>query len=61
MGNNFRSNQPFVKSLIVGTELYDYVKDPLEKVNVADDKNYAPISKEMYGKMVDFFKSQSGK
>lgn len=58
MGNNFRSNQPFAKSLIVGTELYDYIKDPLEKVNVADDKNYAPVSKEMYGKMVDFFKSQ---
>ena len=58
MGDNFRSNQPFKQSLVVGTELYDYTTDPLEKVNVADDKSYAPISKSMYNQMLEFFKSQ---
>ncbi len=58
MGNNFRSNQPFEKTLIAGIELYDYAKDPLEKVNVVNEKNYTAISKDMYGKMVAFFKTQ---
>jgi hypothetical protein len=39
----------------------DYSKDPLEKVNVYDDKNYANTAKEMYNKMITFFKSQEGK
>lgn len=58
MGDNFRSNQPFKQALVVGTELYDYTKDPLEKVNVIADKNYAQVSKDMYNKMLAFFKSQ---
>lgn len=58
MGDDFRSTQPFNKDLIVGTELYDYQTDPDETVNVADDKNYATVSKEMYEKMIAFFKTQ---
>jgi iduronate 2-sulfatase len=58
MGNGFRSNKPFDKSLIIGTELYDYKKDPLEKVNVVNDKKYKTVSVAMHTKMLAFFKSQ---
>ncbi|MFZ4770266.1 MAG: sulfatase [Ferruginibacter sp.] len=58
MNNGFRSTQPFNKDLIIGIELYDYKKDPLEKVNVAKDKKYAAVSKDMNNKMMAFLKSQ---
>ncbi len=52
---NFRSNLPFRASSIVGDELYDYQKDPLEKVNVVDDKDYALIVKSLKDKMIRYF------
>ena len=58
MGNNFRSNQPFNADWIVGTELYDYEKDPNETINVVNEEAYKAISKELKGKMLAFFKSQ---
>ncbi len=58
MNNGFRSNKPFDNKLIIGTELYDYKKDPLEKVNVANDRKYAAITKQMDAKMMVFLKSQ---
>ena len=58
MGNDFRTNLPFNEKLLVATELYDYEKDPLEKVNVANEKPYAAVSIEMKKQMVAFFKSQ---
>jgi arylsulfatase A-like enzyme len=58
MNNNYRSNEPFSKDRIYATELYDYVKDPLETVNVADDKTYASVKKEMNDKMTAFMASQ---
>ncbi len=58
MNNGFRSTQPFNKDWIIGIELYDYKKDPLEKVNVANEKKYATVSKDMNGKMMAFLKSQ---
>ncbi len=56
--SNFTSDQPFNANKIYATEMYDYVKDPLEKANVVNDKSYTTVSKEMYNKMVGFFKSQ---
>ena len=56
--SNFTSDQPFKADKIYATEMYDYVKDPLEKANVVHDKNYTAVSKNMYNKMLDFFKSQ---
>ncbi len=58
MTNNFRSTDIFKKELIVGTELYDYTKDPLETNNVVNEKKYALISKEMNAKMLAYFKTQ---
>jgi len=58
MGNNYRSSQPFNKDYIIGTELYDYKNDPLEKVNVAKESKYTEVSKKMYQQIIDFFKSQ---
>ena len=59
--NNFTSKQPFNESQIYASEMYDYVKDPLEKVNVVNDKDYAAISKELKAKMLDYFKSELAK
>ena len=61
----FHLNHPLMHKLVslkernfLDKELYDYSKDPLEKVNVYNDKNYAATAKEMYNKMITFFKSQ---
>ena len=59
--NNFTTKDAFSNEKVFAKELYDYSKDPLEKVNVYDDKNYANTAKEMYNKMITFFKSQEGK
>jgi iduronate 2-sulfatase len=59
--NNFTSKQPFNESQVYASEMYDYVKDPLEKVNVVNDKEYAAIAKEMKAKMLDYFKSELAK
>ena len=59
--NNFTSKQPFSASQVYASELYDYVKDPLEKVNVVNDKNYSATSAALKSKMIAFFKSQEMK
>jgi hypothetical protein len=59
--NKFTSKEPFDASKIYAKELYDYEKDPLEKVSVIGDKNYAAVEKEMYGKMIEFFNAQAKK
>ena len=58
MGNDFRSTQAFDDKLVVGTELYDYDKDPNETVNVADVKEYKLVVKDLKTKMLSFFASQ---
>jgi arylsulfatase A-like enzyme len=58
MNNGFRSNNPFSKDLIIAKELYDYEKDPLETVNVLDDKEYVRIVADLENKMSAFFESQ---
>jgi iduronate 2-sulfatase len=59
--NNFTSKQSFNESQVYASEMYDYVKDPLEKVNVVNDKNYTSISAGLKSKMIAFFKSQETK
>ncbi len=58
LNNNFHSDQTFSEDRIYATELYDYTKDPLEKENVADDKMYTSVVKDLYKKMTAFFKSE---
>jgi len=59
--NNFTSKDTFNESQVYASEMYDYVKDPLEKVNVVNDKNYTSISASLKSKMIAFFKSQETK
>jgi iduronate 2-sulfatase len=59
--HSFTSNEVFNADKIYASEMYDYVKDPLEKVNVVNDKSYASSSKDMYNKTIAFFKSQEKK
>lgn len=59
--NDFTSKQPFSENKIYASELYDYVKDPLEEVNVVNDKNYTSISATLKSKMITFFESQESK
>lgn len=59
INRDFRANkEPFSADRVYTTELYDYEKDPLEKVNYATDKKYAAIAKDLQAKMEDYFKSQ---
>ncbi|MEY3500185.1 MAG: hypothetical protein RL308_1854 [Bacteroidota bacterium] len=58
MTNDFRSTQAFNADLIVGTELYDYDKDPNETINVVDEKGYKSVAKDLKSKMLAFFVSQ---
>jgi arylsulfatase A-like enzyme len=58
MNNNFTSKEPFAESRVYARELYDYEKDPLEKINVADNADYKKISVQMNDLFLEFLKSQ---
>jgi len=58
MKNSFRSTQPFTKELVEAIELYDYDKDPNETINVAGEKEYSTVLKDMNENMVRFLESQ---
>jgi arylsulfatase A-like enzyme len=59
--NDFTTSQAFDEKKIFASEMYDYTVDPLEKVNVYKADNYKAVAKEMYTKMIGFFKSQESK
>jgi iduronate 2-sulfatase len=59
--NDFTSKQAFDKSKVYAIELYDYEKDPLEKVNFAADIKYEKTATELNAKMIAFFKSEEQK
>lgn len=56
--NNFTSKDTFSARKIYAKELYDYTKDPLEKVNIVNNSEYKSVAKDMYNIMESFFKSQ---
>jgi iduronate 2-sulfatase len=58
MKDNFRSSTSFKSNLVVGSELYDYKEDPLETKNVASEKKYSSIIKDMHKKMLSFLRTQ---
>ena len=49
--NMFRSYEAYSNDNIMGIELYDYEKDPLETKNLADDSAYIDIVKQLKGKL----------
>lgn len=59
--NSFTSTQPYGDNRIYKRELYDYVKDPLEKENVIDEKDYKKIVEDLHKKMLAYLKSYEGK
>jgi arylsulfatase A-like enzyme len=54
MKDNFRSFQAFDENLLIGTELYDYKKDPNETINVANEKEYRATRKKLHQDMLQF-------
>jgi arylsulfatase A-like enzyme len=58
MKDMYRSNKPYKKELVVASELYDYQKDPDETINVAGEKEYEAVRKDLNDKMTAFFASQ---
>jgi iduronate 2-sulfatase len=58
LNNNYTSAETFDQSRVYAVEMYDYVKDSLEKENVANDKNYATIAAELKSKVVAFLAAQ---
>ena len=58
MKNGYRSTDPFSASLLVGSELYDYEKDPLEKVNFTGSTSYKKIKATLHQQMISFLASQ---
>jgi len=58
LGNDFKSTQPYNENLVIGTELYDYDKDPNETINVADEGTYKGVAKDLKAKMLAFLKTQ---
>jgi len=56
--DSYRSYKPYSKDLVVASELYDYEKDPDETINVAEEKEYAAVSKDLNEKMIAFLASQ---
>ncbi len=58
MNNNFRSTQAFNPDFIVGTELYDYEKDPNETNNVVDENEYKSVAKDLKTKMLAYLAAQ---
>ena len=58
MKNRWRTSQVFDKDLVVGAELFDYQKDPLEKVNVEGKKEYAIALKKMQDYMKNYMDSE---
>ena len=58
LANDFKSSQPFNAEWVVGTELYDYEKDPKETINVANEKDYKSITEDLNAQLIGFLKTQ---
>lgn len=58
MKNGYRSTDPFSAALLVGSELYDYEKDPQETINFTGNAAYKSIQKSLHQQMIDYLASQ---
>ena len=55
---DFKANHVYNDSKIVGLELYDYEKDPLETISQIDAAEYKDVQKEMKALLMDYFSKQ---
>ena len=58
LNNDFHASEPFTEKRIYAVEMYDYVKDPLEKINVVNEPAYTSIAKDIKARLLDYFKTQ---
>jgi len=56
MKDNFTSERKYEETLIDAEELYDYIKDPEERKNLALEKEYASIKAQLKLQAIEFFK-----
>jgi len=59
--HNYRTTLLYDEKYVVGRELYDYQKDPLETVNHADDKAYAAVRKLMQERLMQVIADENEK
>lgn len=59
MADGFLSTSPFTPDAVVARELYDYENDPLETLNVIDDRRFRETTEELEAKMVAFFRQSA--
>ncbi len=57
-GNYYKSFKPYKEENIVGRELYDYEKDPIETRNLVDDPAYAKVVKKLKAKLKTFLNKE---
>jgi len=55
---DYRGTEPYDPKKVVGRELYDYQKDPMETVNVVDAHEYKPVTDKMRRQLQEFFETQ---
>ncbi|MFC1467956.1 sulfatase [Verrucomicrobiota bacterium] len=58
---NHKGIEPYSDEQVVGIELYDYSKDPLETVNLAKHPEYQEVVEKMTGQLREFLEKQSEK
>ena len=56
--NTYRTFKPYQEANIVGRELYDYDKDPLETKNLVNDPAYAAIAKQLKTQLKGYLQSE---
>jgi iduronate 2-sulfatase len=61
MKDKFRSTQPYNDAFVLGEELYDYEKDPLETKNIINEQDIQEIAADLRKKMKNYFQSQESK
>jgi arylsulfatase A-like enzyme len=58
---DFKAHDLFRDPAIIAVELYDYEKDPMETVSLADDPAYATIVKELKSKLLKLLNEEADK
>ncbi|MCG8581748.1 MAG: sulfatase [Bacteroidales bacterium] len=54
----FRENLIYQQPVIVASELYDYINDPLEKVSLSNSKEHQTLKQEMEAQLLQILNSQ---